>query len=71
MSWTIWWDMHRHAGAERWNRATEATESEALERAQRFLRLGFVVYAIRDPQGTMFMDEAQIRQRLGLAEYLT
>ena len=58
MSWTIWWDMHRHPGAERWNRATEATEAEALERAQRFLRLGFVVYVIRDPQGTMVMDEA-------------
>ena len=71
MSWTIFWDMRRHPGTERWNRAIEATKAESLERAQRFLKLGFVVYAIRDPVGTMVMDEAQIRERFGLAEHST
>ena len=37
MSWTIWWDMHRHPGTEGWNRAMEKTEEEALQRAERFL----------------------------------
>ena len=63
MSWTIWWDMHRHPGTEGWSRAMEKTEEEALQRAERFLKLGFVVYAIRRPTGEVFMDEGQIAQR--------
>jgi hypothetical protein len=58
--WTIWWDMRRRAGTEGWSRATEPTQDEALQRTERFLKLGFIVYAIRDPRGTIFMDEAQI-----------
>lgn len=69
MSWTIWWDMHRRPGTEGWNRATEKTEEEALQRAERFLKLGFVVYAIKDPKGAMFMDEAQIRRHFERAEH--
>ncbi len=65
MNWTIWWDMHRRPGKEGWNRAMEKTEEEALQRAERFLKLGFVVYEIRSPGGAIFMDEAQIRQRFG------
>lgn len=45
----------------------EKTEEEALQRAERFLKLGFVVYAIRRPTGEVFMDEAQITQRFGKA----
>ena len=60
--WTIWWDMHRRAGTEGWSRAAESTQAEALQRTERFLRLGFVVYAIRDPRGAIFMDEAQIAE---------
>jgi hypothetical protein len=63
--WTIWWDMHRRPGKDQWSRATEKTEAEALERAHRFLKLGFVVYQIRDAKGAVFMDEAQITERFG------
>ncbi len=55
--------MHRRPGAEGWSRATEKTEEEALQRAERFLKLGFVVYEIRDPKGLVFMDEAAISKR--------
>jgi hypothetical protein len=74
MGWTIWWDMHRRGGGEGWSRAVESSEEDALQRSERFLKLGFVVYAIRDPVGTIVMNEAQIidrvasRQRLALAD---
>jgi hypothetical protein len=62
LDWTVWWDMHRHPGEQQWSRAVEKTQAEALDRARRFLRLGFVVYQIRDAKGLVFMDEAQIAQ---------
>lgn len=62
MSWTIWWDMHRRSGSEGWSRAVESNEEDALLRAERFLKLGFVVFAIKDPKGEVFMDEAQISE---------
>jgi hypothetical protein len=65
LPWTIWWDMRRRAGTEGWSRATEPTQDEALLRTERFLKLGFVVYAIRDPRGAIFMDEAQITEQFG------
>lgn len=61
--YTIWWDMHPRSGSEGWSRAVESSEDEALERAVRFLRLGFFVHAIKDPHGTLVMDEAQIIER--------
>jgi hypothetical protein len=61
-TWTIWWDMHRRAGSEGWSRAVETSEEEALLRAERFLKLGFVVHAIKDPKGAVFMEEAQITE---------
>jgi hypothetical protein len=70
LSWTIWWDMHRRAGSQGRSRAMEGSEAEALQRAQRFLKLGFVVYAIRDPAGALFMDEAQIAHRFAAPEHL-
>jgi hypothetical protein len=63
VNWTIWWDMHRRPGKEGWSRAVESNEAEALQRAERFLKLGFVVYEIRDPKGLVFMDEAAISKR--------
>jgi hypothetical protein len=66
--WTIWWDMHRRGVTQSWSRAAEATQEGALQRAERFLKLGFVVYAIRDPRGDIFMDEAQIAERFGRAQ---
>ena len=63
MSWTILWDMHRHPGREGWSRAVESNEGEALQRAERFLKLGFVVYAIRDPKDLVVHDEVAILRR--------
>jgi hypothetical protein len=67
VEWTIWWDMHRHPSEAQWSRAVEDTQTEALNRAHRFLKLGFVVYQIRDAKGAVFMDEAQITQHFGSA----
>lgn len=64
-SWTIWWDMHRHPSEDAWSRAMEKTEEEAVQRVQRFLKLGFVVHEIKAPDGSVFMDEAQITGRFG------
>jgi hypothetical protein len=58
--WTIWWDMHHRAGNEGWSQAIESSEEDALQRAERFLKLGFVVHALKNPKGAVFMDEAQI-----------
>jgi hypothetical protein len=65
--WTIRWDLHRRPGTEGWSRAIEQTEQEALQRAERFLRLGFVVYAIIGPDGAVVMDESQITNRFAPA----
>lgn len=62
MSWTIWWDIHRRSSGGGWSRAVESNEEDALLRAERFLKLGFVVYAINDPTGAVFMDETQISE---------
>jgi len=66
-SWTIWWDLQRRSGSEGWSRATEGSEADAVQRAERFLRLGFAVYAIKDPNGALFMDEAQIASHFARA----
>lgn len=63
MAWTIWWDTDRRPGAGRWNTAIAQTEAGALDRAQHFARLGFFVYAIRNPDGAVYMDEGQIATR--------
>jgi hypothetical protein len=63
LNWTILWDMHRRPGKDGWSRAVESNEAEALQRAERFLKLGFVVYEIRDATGRLFMDEAAVGQR--------
>jgi hypothetical protein len=65
MSWTIWWDTQRRPGTGRWNTAIAQTEASAVERSLHFLKLGFFVHAIRNPDGTVLMDEAQINARFG------
>ena len=68
--YTIWWDMRRRSGSEGWSRAVESSEDEALQRAERFLKLGFVVYAIKDAKGAVVMDEAQLIERFAPREPL-
>jgi hypothetical protein len=64
--WAILWDTVSRPDSETHNRAVEKSENAALDRARHLLRMGFFVYAIRDPGGTLLFDEAAIRQRLGL-----
>jgi hypothetical protein len=54
--------------ARRWVRRLCA--KDALQRAKRFLKLGFVVYAIKDPNGATFMDEVQIADHFAPREPL-
>ena len=63
LRWSVLWDT---AGCPegRWSRAEAKTETEALERAAHFQRLGFAVHAINDPSGAMVMDSAAIDARL-------
>jgi len=65
--WTILWDTKTpHEG--RWNSAHAETQESAVERATRFAKLGFVVHAIKDPSGAVFLDQGQIAERFGVAE---
>lgn len=63
--WSIIWDTKRRNDSDGRNTAVEKFESAALDRAKHFLRMGFVVYEIRAPQGTVVLEEAAIRERLG------
>ena len=64
--WTVVWDTKRKPGTDGRNSATETCENTALDRARHMLRLGFIVYEIRQPSGLIFLEETGIRQRLGL-----
>jgi len=64
--WSVLWDtILRPEG--QWSTAEAKTETEALERAAHFRKLGFAVHAINDPSGVMVMDAAAIEGRLVLA----
>jgi len=58
--WRIIWDTTRRAENESRNTAVEKTKSVALDRARHMLRMGFIVYEIRDPDGAVCLDEAAI-----------
>jgi len=61
--WTVLWDTQARVLDDRWSTATAQTEAGALERAAHFMKLGFSVHAIRDPNGATFMDAAEIADR--------
>jgi hypothetical protein len=65
LNWTILWQLDGRPATDGWNRATAETEAGALDRARRFIELGFSVHAITDRTGTLRMDEAQIAERFG------
>lgn len=65
--WSVIWDITRKSETEGRNTALEKVEAAALDRAKHMLSLGFVVYEIRAPSGSVFLEEAGIKQRLGLA----
>jgi hypothetical protein len=62
--WRIIWDTSRRPDTDGRNTAEEKLKSAALDRARHMLRMGFVVYEIRDPSGSIFLDEAGIREQL-------
>lgn len=61
--WTIIWDTKRRAETDGRNTAVEKFETAALDRAKHLLRMGFVVYEIREPQGSVYLEEAEINRR--------
>ena len=62
--WHIIWDTTRRAADDIRSTAVEKTKGDALDRARRMLRMGFVVYEIRDPSGAVVLDEPTIRAEL-------
>lgn len=62
--WTIVWDTQRRPGVEGRSIAREKLEQSALDRARHILRMGFVVYEIRQPSGAVYLDGDALRQRL-------
>lgn len=63
LRWSVLWDTAGRPEG-RWSAAEAKTETEALERAAHFRKLGFAVHAINDPSGVMVMDSAAIEARL-------
>jgi hypothetical protein len=64
--WTVIWDTKRQAGTDGRSASLEKFESSALDHARHMLRMGFIVYEIRHPSGSVFLEEDGIKQRLGL-----
>lgn len=62
--WHIVWDTARRPESDGRNTAAEKSKSAALDRARHMLRMGFVVYEIREPSGSLCLDEAAIREQL-------
>jgi hypothetical protein len=65
--WTVLWDTVER-GDQSWSTVRTQSEASALERAAHFVKLGFVVHAIKDPSGAVIMDAAAIAGRFGRAE---
>jgi hypothetical protein len=64
--WSVIWDTTRRDESEGRNTALEKSEAAALDRARHLLRMKFIVYEIRAPQGSVSLEEAGIKARLGL-----
>jgi hypothetical protein len=62
--WRIIWDTARQPESAGRNTAAEKSKSAALDRARHMLRMGFVVYEIREPSGSLSLDEAAIQEQL-------
>ena len=62
--WTVLWDTAPRQD-EAWSTVRTQSEASALERAAHFVKLGFVVHAIKDPSGAVAMNAAEIRTRCG------
>ncbi len=60
--WTVTWDTTRNPEAS--NQAHHLTEAAAIDCAKQFLRLGFIVYSIKDASGIETMNEEAINSLL-------
>jgi hypothetical protein len=69
--WSIIWDVARKPGTDGRNTALEKFEAGALDRARHILRMGFIVYEIRQPSGSVYLEEAGVLERLGSAAAAT
>ena len=63
--WSIIWDVVRKPGTDGRNTALEKYEAGALDRARHILRMGFIVYEIRQPSGSVLLEEAGLRELFG------
>lgn len=61
--WSIIWDTERKPEPSGRNTALEKTEQGALDRTRHMLRMGFIVYEIRQPSGSVYLEEAGLRER--------
>jgi len=62
--WTVLWETTVRSDGH-WSIARTNSEAAALECATHFLKLGFVVHAIKDPTGSVVMDGQSIASRFG------
>ncbi len=65
--WTVLWDT-TDRGNGVWSVARAVSEGDALERAAHFIKLGFVVQAIKDPTGAIFMAQGTVAARFAPSE---
>jgi hypothetical protein len=63
-SWIVLWDTTKRPDGN-WSTVRTDSEASALERAAHFVKLGFVVHAVKDPSGTVVMDAASVAGRFG------
>ncbi|HEY3916407.1 MAG TPA: hypothetical protein VGL83_01380 [Stellaceae bacterium] len=60
--WIVLWDTTERSDGH-WSVVRAQSEANATECAAHFLKLGFVVHAIKDPSGTVVMDARSIAAR--------
>jgi len=65
--WIVLWDTVARPDGH-WSTVRASSEATALERAARFVKLGFVVHAIKDPSGAVFLDAQAVAQRFAPKE---
>ncbi len=62
--WLVLWDTTPRRDGD-WSTVRAHTEAAAFERAAHFVKLGFVVHAIKDPSGAVVMNASEIATRFG------
>ena len=68
--WTVLWETTERTDGH-WSAVRAPTEANAVECAAHFLKLGFVVHAIKDPTGVVVMDAESIVARFAQSKPAT